>query len=185
MHRFKLLPSLLAATLLFAMGAMASAQQSPKPDPELTKLHAFLGHWKYEGEVKPGPWGPGGEIAGEATTQMTLGGFVMRTIEKQKGSGMTVALGIDTYDPSNKDFSSNWYYADGSIFSGTLVPNGNTFTWTGKFILAGKPYLLKMPLVFSPDLKSATETGEVSVDGRTWAPFIEAKLLRVIPSAKK
>jgi hypothetical protein len=185
MHRFTLLPLLLAATLAFAMQATASAQQSPKPDPELTKLHALLGHWKYEGEVKAGPWGSGGEIAGEATTQMTLGGFVMRTIEKQKGSGMIVALGVDTYDSSSKDFSSNWYYADGTIFSGTLVPNGNTLTWKGKFILAGKQYQLKMPLVFSPDLMSANETGEVSVDGKTWAPFIEAKMLRVIPAAKK
>jgi hypothetical protein len=32
---------------------------------------------------------------------------------------------------------------------------------------------------------SANETGEVSVDGKTWAPFIEAKMLRVIPAAKK
>jgi hypothetical protein len=145
----------------------------------------MLGHWKYEGEIKSGPWGPAGGIAGEATSQMILGGFVMRSIEREKGSGMIVALGIDTYDSSNKNFSSNWYYANGTIFSGTLDPNGNTFTWTGKFILAGKQYLLKMPLVFSPDLMSATETGEVSVDGKTWAPFIEAKMLRVIPATKK
>jgi len=74
----------------------------------------------------------------------------------------------------------------GCIYSGSaVIPNGDTFTWTGKFILAGKQYLLKMPLVISPDSMSATETGEVSVDGRTWAPFIEAKMLRAIPSAKK
>ena len=52
---------------------------------------------------------------------MILGGFVMHTIERKKGSGMIVALGIDTYDPSDKNFSSNWYYANGAIFSGTLV----------------------------------------------------------------
>jgi hypothetical protein len=37
----------------------------------------------------------------------------MRSIEREKGSGMIVALGIDTYDSSNKNFSSNWYYAMG------------------------------------------------------------------------
>jgi len=158
---------------------------SPQPDPELKKLHALIGHWTYAGENKPGPLGAGGKFGGEYTAQMILGGFFMQGIEKEKGTGKLLALGMEAYDPANKRFASNWYYSNGTVFSGTLTVSGNTFTWAGKLVVAGKEYLMKEAVIVSSDLMSATMSNEISVDGKQWVPSMEGKLLRVGPVAKK
>jgi len=51
-----LLGVLLAATAAFAQ------MDIPKPGPEVKKLDYFVGHWTSEGNVKPGPMGPGGKF---------------------------------------------------------------------------------------------------------------------------
>ena len=53
-----------AAIMLSAMVAAAQNPPMPKPGPEVDKLKYFLGNWKEEGEMKPGPMGPGGKFTG-------------------------------------------------------------------------------------------------------------------------
>lgn len=57
--------------------------------------------------------------------------------------GETRGLEIEGYDPVNKNFVSSWYMDDGSTFSGVLTVSKNTYTYAGKFVVAGKQYLLK------------------------------------------
>ena len=45
--------------------AMQAQAPPPNPDPEVKKLHVYVGHWSYEGEAMPGPLGPGGKFTGE------------------------------------------------------------------------------------------------------------------------
>ncbi len=185
MKRFHILALLWGACFATAMLAQAPAL-APKPDPALKKLLPLVGHWAYEEEDKPGPLGPGGKSSGEYTAQMILGGFFMQGVEREKGAaGKMLALGIEAYDPASKNFTSNWYYSDGTVFSGTLTASGNTFTWAGKLVVAGKQYLMKEPFVISPDLMSGTITEEISVDGKTWVPAAVAKVVKVKPAAKK
>ena len=185
MQRFRILPLLLVACLATAMLAQAPAP-APKPDPAIEKLLPLVGHWVYEEEDKPGPLGPGGKSSGEYTAELILGGFFMQGVEREKGAaGNMLALGIEAYDQASKTFTSNWYYSDGTVFAGTLTANGNTFTWAGKLVVAGKQYLMKQPFVISPDLLSGTMTEEISVDGKTWVPVAVAKLVKVKPAAKK
>jgi hypothetical protein len=177
---------LLFLLVVCSITAMQAQAQAPKPDPQVKKLNAVVGHWTFEGEQKPGPLGPGGKFAGEYTAQIILDGFFMQSVEKEKGAGgKMLALGIEAYDPVNKNFTSNWYYSDGTIFSGTLSVSGKTFTWAGKLVVAGKQYLVKEPLEVSPDLMSATMKNEISLDGITWVPSMEGKLVKVKPAGKE
>jgi len=159
---------------------------APKPGPEVKKLHVLAGHWTYEGEYKPGPLGPGGKCTGEMTLQMILGGFFLQGRLTEKGPvGETRILYIAGYDPVNKNFPTQFYYDDGSRFSGVLTIAGNTWTYEGKWSVAGKQYQLKVSVMYGPDLTSGTEKAEFSADGKAWTPFLEAEWTKAKPAAKK
>jgi hypothetical protein len=165
--------------------ATATQAQAPKPDPELKKLTVFLGHWTYEGESKPGPLGPGGKYTGEYTARMILGGFFGQARWAEKGaSGETRSLEIVGYDPVNKNLVSNGYEDGGGTWSGVLNVSGSGYTYTGKYFLAGKQYLIRVAATFGLDLMSMTWKQEISVDGKTWTPLREGKWTKV-PSAPK
>jgi hypothetical protein len=68
-------PVTIPSFLLVAGLATAMQAQTPtaKPDPELNKIHVWVGHWTFEGEIKPGPLMPAGKITGE------LDGGLVRT----------------------------------------------------------------------------------------------------------
>jgi len=98
--------------------AMQAQAPAPKPDPAVQKLHVLVGRWAGEGEYKPGPLGPGGNITGEYTYRMILGGFFFPGWSTERGPmGETQGLEIDGYDPVNKNLAGNLYADDGSTFS--------------------------------------------------------------------
>ena len=166
--------------------AMRAQAPAPKPDPEVRKLHVWVGHWTYEEQDMPGPWGPGGKVSGEYNGQMILAGFFFQGQWKERGAtGEAEALVIDGYSPVSEGFTSNVYWDDGTILTGTVSLRGRTFDWVGKGLIAGKQYLLKGQIILAPDLMSFTETFEISSDGRTWAPFSEAKYTKTKPIPKR
>ena len=181
MQRIALLFSVLVVCFITTLQA-----QAPKPDPALQKLHVWVGHWTYEGEYKPGPVGPGGKVAGEYDGKMILGGFVFqgRWAEKTP-AGETHGLEIYGYDPANKNYPFGVYMDNGSIYSGAMGVSGNTFDLPGKFIAAGKLYEGKVTIVMAADSMSFTIRAEISADGKTWSPFVEAKYTKAKPAAKK
>jgi hypothetical protein len=174
---------LLAFCFATAMQAQAPA---PKPAPEVKKLQAVVGHWTYEGESKTGPLGPGGKFSGENDCQMILKGFFFecRWVEKWP-AGEGRGREIDGYDPVNKNFSSGFYMDDGSTFSGVLTIAGNTWTYAGKWVSAGKQYRYKGTFIVGADSTSMTGKEEISVDGQTWTPWRDTKWIKAKPAAKK
>jgi hypothetical protein len=117
---------------------------------------------------------------------MILGGFFLEERWTEKGpAGEARGLALDGYDPVNKNFSSGFYLDDGSTFSGVVTVSGNTYTWAGKLVIAGKQYQLRARYAVAPDLASATAESEISVDGKTWTPLREAKYSKAKPAAKK
>jgi hypothetical protein len=183
MKRISILLLLLVVCFATAMQAQAPA---PKPDPELKKLSVIVGHWTYEGEFKPGPLGPGGKVTGDWTAQMILGGFFLQGRFTEKGpAGEARGLRIYGYDPVNKNFPVQGYGDNGSTLSGVLTLTQNTYIFTGKLVVAGKQYQFKGTFVLAPDLASATQKAEISVDGKTWTPWFEEKFTKVKPAAKK
>ena len=118
---------------------------------------------------------------------MVLGGIFFQGQETQKGTmGEKQIPDIEWYDPLNKTFASSVYQSDGSALLGLVATvSGNTVTWAGKFVFAGKQYLIKTPMVVEPGLMSATAEAKISVDGNAWIPFMEAKYTKVKLARKK
>ena len=104
MQRTSLLLSLIVICVVAPLRAQTSA---PKPDPELKKLHVLIGHSTYEGEHKPG-LGRGSKVKGVWDARMILGGFFLREeVNEKLDAGESHALGIESYDPVNKEFITN------------------------------------------------------------------------------
>jgi hypothetical protein len=117
---------------------------------------------------------------------MILGGFFLQARTTEKGpAGEARGLEIDGYDPVNKNFSCQYYADDGSIFSGVITVSGNTYTWAGKWVIAGKQYQYKGTFTLAADLASASYKVEISADGKTWTPFLEDTYTKAKPAAKK
>jgi Protein of unknown function (DUF1579) len=181
LHRTSLLLSLVVICLVAPLRAQTSA---PRPDPELKKLHVLIGHWTYEGEYKPGPLGGGGKVKGIWDACMILGGFfVHEEVNEKVDAGESHALGIESYDPVNKEFITNWYQSDESRYWGTLTITGNTVIWAGPLEVGGKHYQFRETFVCPADFMSGTSKREVSTDGKTWIPFWEAKFVKAKPVA--
>jgi len=171
--------------LVFAVSLRAQTA-APKPDPEFKKFDVFLGHWTYDGENKAGPFGPANRVSGEETGKRILGGFFLQSQFIEKGAmGETRGIEIVGYDPANKTFFSNEYFDNGTMASGAYVFNGSTVTYSGKFMVMGKPYMTKNTMIFAADSMSFTAKAEISTDGKAWAPFFEGQFTKIKPAPKK
>jgi hypothetical protein len=98
--------------LVLSLSAVALvAQQKPemtKPGPEHQKLGAFVGNWTFEGEMKPGPMGPGGKMTGTDRIQWLPGNFfVERRYEGKGPMGEMKGLEILAYDAAKKTYTSD------------------------------------------------------------------------------
>jgi hypothetical protein len=174
---------LLLVLVLFSATAVQAQAPAPKPDPALKKLSVLVGHWTFDGEQKPGPLGPGGKSSGEFGGQMILGGFFFQGRWTEKGA--LGALVIWGYDAVNKNFNVDAFWEDGTRLSGVATVSGNTFTWAGKVVAAGKPYPARGQIVVAADFRSSHETAEISPEGKTWTPFVDNTYTKVQPAPKK
>ena len=179
-------------TLLFLLAlcsvtAVQAQAPAPEPDPEVKKLSVYLGHWTYEGESKPGPWGSGGKLTGERDVRWILRGFYVEFRTREKGpTGESQSIEIDGFDPANKTATWTVYTDDGGTASGvSAFSSRTTQTWSGKFVFGGKQYLVRGTDIFAPDLLSFTEKSELSSDGKTWMPDWEFKATKAKPATRK
>ena len=95
--------SILLLGILLATTAAFAQMDIPKPGPELKKLDYFVGHWTAEGDVKPGPMGPGGKFTKEEHSEWMDGGYFVVIHSKYSGAGMpsgtsTAYMGYDTQE---------------------------------------------------------------------------------------
>jgi hypothetical protein len=180
----KSLPLLAVLGIVCLVSAILVQAQSPKPDPAALKLQPFVGHWTYQGEYKAGPLGPGGKITGIQDAQMTLGGFFLEMRWKEKGLGGEMqGFEIDAYNSVNKKFTYNVFLDRGGMEAGFFTFSGNTWSWSGKHVDAGKEYLTRGAGTIAAD--SITMKAEISADGNTWTPFYAQTLTRTKPVPRK
>jgi hypothetical protein len=95
------LMAVMVANLALAQGP----PPMPKAGPEQLRLHYFVGQWKNEGEMKPGPSGPGGKFSSMDEAHM-LGDFFMVTHSKGTGPmGPKTEVAIIGYDANQKAYT--------------------------------------------------------------------------------
>jgi len=159
---------LLALILLGGAGLVQAQQGPPKPGPEHQKLARFVGKWNGKGEMKPGPFGPGGPMTWTEECEWFSGNFSV--VCKSEGNGPTGAmkgLGVMGYNPEEKSYTyygldnSGWQdHSKGSV-------KDKVWTYTSTSMMGGKTFHSRMLITEVSDTKQ-TFTWDMSEDGKTW-----------------
>ena len=173
---------LFAVCVLVAVGgfqALAAMQAgpAPKPGPEHKKLGFFVGKWTSEGEMKPGPMGPGGKITATDDCQWFEGGFaVVCHSEGTTPMGPSKSVAVLSYSPEEKVYT--YYGVDNSGMAMTTVPRGtvqgDTWTYTDESMMGGQKMKSRVTIKeLSPS--SYSFTMEVQGPDGKWMPMMESK----------
>jgi hypothetical protein len=171
----------IAAVVASQAGVRAQAPQAPKPGPEHQRLGYFVGRWTGEGEMKPGPMGPGGKITSDDNCEWFEGGFsVVCRSEGKSPMGPMKSIGILGYSPEEKVYV--YYGIDNSNMVMASVPHGtvqgDTWTYTDENMMGGQKVKSKVTIKeLSPT--SYTFVMEIQGPDGKWIPVMESKNTKV------
>lgn len=157
--------------------AVAQAPQAPKPGPEHQRLAYFVGKWNAEGEVKPGPMGPGGKFTSSDTCEWFEGRYsVVCHSEGNMPMGKSKSIGILSYSPEEKVYT--YYGIDNSSMTMASVPKGtlrgDTWTYTDEGTMGGKKYKSRVTIKEVSPTEYTFRMEMQGPDGK-WAPMMESK----------
>jgi hypothetical protein len=175
----------LAAVVLSVVFASAQAPQMPAPSPELQKLNFFTGDWKSEGELKPGPMGPGGKYSSVDRVEWMPGRFFLVLHSTGNVPGMKfLSTSYMGYNPEDKVFTFHEFNSMGEANSSKGTVDGDTWTWLGEGKYEGKVvkgrYIMKIISPTSYDFKY-----EASIDGGEFMPVMEGKTTKISGTSAK
>jgi hypothetical protein len=102
-------------SLFMAVATAQNAPPAPKPGPEYQKIDYFAGTWVMDGEMKPGPYGPGGKVTVTEHNEWLPGGFFLVTHSDAQiaGMGNAKAVAIMGYDADAKTYTYDEYNSMG------------------------------------------------------------------------
>jgi Protein of unknown function (DUF1579) len=162
---------------ILALGSvvLAQPQGAPKPGAEHKPLEYFVGKWKSEGEMKPGPLGAGGKMTGSDTCEWFTASF--HVVCRGEGSGpmgKMSSMGVMTYSAPEKAYT---YYGIDSFGSSELATGnkkGSTWVFTSTSHMEGKSFQSRFTIVETSPT-AYTFKWEYSLDKKTWAVMMEGK----------
>jgi hypothetical protein len=165
-------------TTTFAAAGSAWAQPPAKPGPEHKKLEYFAGKWNIEGEMKAGPWGPGGKMTASETCDWFEGGFTLVCNSSGTGPmGPTKGLSLLGYSAEHKHYT--FYGIDNTGWNegakGSLA--GDTWTWTNEGTMNGQP-LKSRYIIKQVSADNYTFKAETSLAGSPFSVMFEGKQTR-------
>jgi len=168
--------------LMAVMVTNAALAQGPPPPPqagpEHQRLHYFVGKWQHEGEMKPGPFGPGGKFTTTEDVHM-LGDFfaIFHSTSTGAMGGMEELYALG-YDPKLKAYTYDSFNNMGQREKSTGHVAGKIWTWTSDEEMGGKVMKGRFVLTeVSPT--SYTYKFDMSSDGKTWEKGFEGKATKV------
>lgn len=162
--------------VLLAIASSARAQtETPKPAPELKKLDYFVGTWAAEGEIKPGPMGPGGKFTGTNHVRWMDGGFFLVTHSEFRGAmGKGTETSYMGYDSDEKVYTYDSFNSLGEADHAKGRVDGDTWTWQSETRMGTRT--MKGRLTIKVLSTAAYEFRfEMSPDGTTWTTVLEGK----------
>ena len=172
----------IAVALVLGSSAIAGQGTKPTPGPEHKRLAFFAGQWKFEGEVKESPLGPGGKWSGTETCEWFAGGFQLVCRTKGTGpKGPMTGMSVMSYDPGRKAYT---YYALSSLGDNIFVRGqvqDKVWTWSDEAIVEGKKMKF-MATVTEDTPTSSSFKLEVSVDGGPMTVIEQGKSTKVTSS---
>jgi len=179
MMRRTLLLSLAGLFISWSATLAQEPPQMPKPGPEVQRLGYFVGKWQGEGELKPGPFGPGGKFTTSDNNEWFTGGFflVMRSDEKSPmGNGQSMM--VVGYNAEQKVYTFHSIDSMGEAETATGTVQGDTWTWLGESKMGGRSLKSRFTLKeLSPT--SYSMKLDMSTDGTNWMTMMEGKATKV------
>jgi uncharacterized protein DUF1579 len=170
-----------AFTVVSAAGLQFAAAQAPKPSPEHARLGYFVGKWTSEGEMKPGPMGPGGKMRSSDSCEWFEGQFsVICRSEGTTPMGPTKNIGILGYSTEEKVYT--YYGVDNSNMTMASVPRGtvrgNTWTYSDESMMGGQKVKSRVTI---KELSPTRYTFKIETQGSDgkWAPMMESTNTKV------
>ncbi|CAN5857684.1 hypothetical protein BH24GEM1_BH24GEM1_00660 [soil metagenome] len=167
----------LLAAISLAGAQVAAAQAAPEPGPEHKKLGFFVGKWNVEGEMKPGPMGPGGKFTASDTCEWFEGKFsVICRSEGKMPTGPSRSLGILGYNTEEKAYT--YYGVDNSNMTMASVPRGtrqgDTWTYTDESTMGGEKVKSRVTIKEVSPTSYTFRMEFQGPDGK-WIPVMESK----------
>jgi hypothetical protein len=168
---------LVVASVVGVPFAAAQAPAAPKPGPEHARLGYFVGKWNADGEMKPGPMGPGGKMKSTDTCEWFEGRFsVICRSEGTTPMGPAKSIGILGYNVEQKVYT--YYGIDNSAMTMASVPKGtvqgDTWTYTDEGTMGGQTYKSRVTI---KELSPTAYTFRMEMQGPDgkWVPMMESK----------
>lgn len=159
----------------------ATPMAAPTPPPELKKLDYFVGNWKSEGNLKPGPMGPGGKFTSIEHNHWMSGHFFLTSQANGTGVlGNIVEVAYFGYNTDEKTYTYDAFNSMGEAehFKGNV--EGDTWTWTSTGKMGEQSMKERFTLtVASPT--SYTYKFEVAPEsGGDYSTVVEGKTTKLI-----
>ena len=155
----------------------AQAPPAPKPGPEHARLGYFVGKWTAEGEMKPGPMGPGGKMTSSDACEWFEGRFsVICRSEGSTPMGPSKSIGILGYSSEEKVYT--YYGVDNTNMTMASVPKGtvrgDTWTYTDAGTMGGQKFKSRVTI---KELSPTAYTFKMEMQGPDgkWMPVMESK----------
>jgi Protein of unknown function (DUF1579) len=176
-----MLKAILTLAAVSSAAVPAAAQAAPQPSPEHQRLGYFVGRWKAEGEIKPGPMGAGGKMTSTDNCEWFEGRFsVVCRSEGQGPGGPMKSVGILGYSPEDKAYT--YYGVDNTGMTMSTVPkgtvSGKTWTYTDESTMGGQKVKSRVTLVEESPTAYTFRMQIQGPDGK-WIPTMESRNTKV------
>lgn len=163
--------------VVFLAGAMAQAQapgKAPTPGPEHKRLAMFAGKWNGAGEMKPGPFGPGGKMTWAESCEWFAGNFaIVCHTDMKSPMGDGKGLSVLAYHMEDKNYVYFGITSVGEVEDSRGTVQGKVWNWTGEGKMQGKPYKIRYSITEKSN-DAYTFKFEMSQDaGKTWVVAME------------
>jgi len=162
--------------ILLGSGISSRAQtETLTPAPELKKLEYFVGTWAAEGEMKPGPMGPGGKFTDINRVHWMDGGFFLVTHSEFKGAmGKGVETAYMGYDSNDKVYTYDSFNSMGEADHAKGTLEGHTWTWQSETQIGPETMKGRLTInVLSPTAYNFKF--ETLGDGKNWETVLEGR----------
>lgn len=166
---------ILTSLIIYSGVALAHHDGPPQAGPEHQKLARFVGKWSGSGDMKPGPFGPGGKMTWTETCEWFPGNFHIVCNSSSSGpSGEVKGISILGYDAASKMYT--YYGVDntgqGDYAKGTV--QGKIWTYQNETTIEGKTIKSRFVIDAVSDVLNKFKW-EMSQDGATWSTIMEGQ----------
>ena len=167
--------AVISAAWLVLAGAALAQMELPKPGAEQKKLGMFAGVWTLDGDMKPGPMGPGGKMTENEKCEWMEGGFyVVCHADFKSSMGNGSGLTIMGYSADDKSYTYREFNSWGEFTDSKGSVDGDTWTWLNDEKMNGMTMKGRFTMkITSPN--SYNFMFEMSQDGTKWSTVMDGK----------